>query len=184
MVGDDSDEDHIAETYAHFRLAAYMANVVELGLVQMLMQIEFMTPVRQEYMRTQGKHFDRQKFESDFETFMAIHFSKTMGALALRVANWSGFDDELKGRISAATRRRHFLAQRYWRERLVLFSTKDGRTKMMEELSNDADVFEQLDKDIREATKPIREALGIADDALDAGVERRLSELRSALKPK
>ena len=64
---------------------------------------------------------------------------------------------------------------RYWREMAVKFSTKEGRAEMIAELSNDADVFEQLDKDIREATKLVREKLDIKEEELDAGVEHRTS---------
>jgi hypothetical protein len=59
---------------------------------------------------------------------------------------------------------------------------KDGRTEMIEELPKDADSFEQPDKDIREATKPVREKLGIKEDTLNEGVEKRLGELKERLK--
>jgi hypothetical protein len=60
--------------------------------------------------------------------------------------------------------------------------TEAGRTKMIEELLNDANTFEQLDKDIREATKPTRAKIGIREDLLDTRVEQRLGELRKELK--
>jgi hypothetical protein len=52
---------------------------------------------------------------------------------------------------------------------------------MIEELSKDADTFEQLAKDIKEATKPVREKLEVKEAALDAAVEQRLAELKSEL---
>jgi hypothetical protein len=55
---------------------------------------------------------------------------------------------------------------------------------MIEELSKDAEMFEQLDQDVRAATKPVREKLGINEDALDERVEQNLSELLARLKLK
>jgi len=62
--------------------------------------------------------------------------------------------------------------------------TKVGRGEMIEELSKDADVFEQLDKDIRLATKPAREKLGINETVLNERVEQHLGKLLAELKLK
>jgi hypothetical protein len=100
---------------------------------------------------------------------MEQQFKKTMGTLNLRVSKRAEFDEALRKRISEATLRRNFLAHHYWREAAEKFMTKDGCAEMIEELSKDADNFEQLDKDIRETTKPVREKLGINEDALNEG---------------
>jgi hypothetical protein len=63
----------------------------------------------------------------------------------------------------------------------VRFITKDGRTKMIDELVIDADTFEQLDRDIREATKPVRMKLGIKEEQLNEGLEKRMAELTAGL---
>lgn len=179
----DKDDDlQIVETFARFGRAIYMANVVELGLAQTLVQIEFLTPAREKHIKEQRKDFDRNKFDAEFETFMAERAKQTMGTLNLRVSQKSEFDEALKKRISDATLRRNFLAHRYWPEMSVKFMTKEGRDEMIKELSQDADIFEQLDRDIRQATRPVREKLGINEAPLNEGVEKRLGELKEQLK--
>jgi hypothetical protein len=37
-----------------------MANVVEASLVQTLLQVEFLTPVREKFIKEEGKGFDSQ----------------------------------------------------------------------------------------------------------------------------
>jgi hypothetical protein len=181
---DEDDDPQIVETFARFGRAMYMANVLELGLVQTLLQIEFLTPAREKFIKDQGKNFDRKKFDAEFDIFMEKQLKKTMGTLNLMVSKRAEFDEALRKRISDATARRNFLAHHYWRESGEKFMTKEGRAEMIEELSRDADSFEQLDRDIRAATKPIREKLGINENALNEGVEKRLGELKEKLKLK
>jgi hypothetical protein len=59
--------------------------------------------------------------------------------------------------------------------------TEDGRAKMIEDLTADADTFEKLAADIHEAMKPVREKLGIKDEMLDAQVEKKMAETQGGL---
>jgi hypothetical protein len=67
---EEGDDLQIMETFARFGRAIYMANVVELGLAHTLLQIEFLTPAREKFIQSQGKNFDRKKFDAEFEAFM------------------------------------------------------------------------------------------------------------------
>jgi hypothetical protein len=156
------------------------ANVLELALVQTLLQIDFLKAVREDHAG--GKKADRAQIDAEFGAFMQRQYNKMMGTLALEASKCTEFTEELKARISAAVKRRNFLAHRYWRESGTQFMTEAGRTKMIEGLLSDANTFEQLDKDIREATKPTRTKIGIREDVLDTRVERRRGELRKELK--
>jgi hypothetical protein len=176
---DDYDEsEHVKETFAYYGRAAYTANVVETGLAHALMQIEFLTSVRDEFVRTKGLGFDRSRYEADFDAFMARQFAKTMGTLKNRVEKLGDFDDGLKKRIHLATERRNFLMHNYWREMAELFATREGRTKMIAELENDAEMFEKLDEDIQAATEPVRQRLGIRDDVVNPYVEAYIAKFR------
>ena len=105
MSESDDEENHIRETYARYGCTTYRTNVVELGLAQTLLQIEFMTPARENVIKTQGKNFDRKRFESDFTAFMEKQFTKTMGMLALQAANCSAFGEDVKRKFFEATKR-------------------------------------------------------------------------------
>src|SRR2546429_558212 len=107
-------------------------------------------------------------FAADLDAYVEKQSKKTMGTLNLRASERPEFDEALRKRMMDATLRRNFLAHDYCRSKAEAFMTKAGRDKMMiEELPRDADTFEQLDKDVRLATKPVREKLGINEDALN-----------------
>ena len=114
MSNEDADDPQIKDTYAHFGLAMYWANVLELALVQTLLQIDFLKSVRENHAG--GKKADRRQLDAAFDVFMQKQYDKMMGTLALKASKCGEFSAELKGRISAAVKRRNFLAHRYWRE--------------------------------------------------------------------
>jgi hypothetical protein len=53
---------------------------------------------------------------------------------------------------------------------------------MIAELSNDIDTFEKLAADLRDATKPTRQKLGIKDEVLDERVEQRMADIRNGIE--
>jgi hypothetical protein len=173
------ESEQTKETFAYFGRAFYMASVVETGLAHVLLQAEFLTSVRDEYVRTKGKGFDRKKYEADFDAFMEKNFAQTMGNLIRRIRNFPEFTEGLKARIIAAKERRDFLVHHYWRERAVSFFNSEGRAKMILELNADAEMFEGLDKDIQAAMKPIRQRLGINEDKIAAHVKEFMAKADS-----
>ncbi len=139
---EEYDEDNqIKEAFAYFGRAVYMVNVLETGLVHVLLQIDFMTKVRDEFIRTQGRDFSRDEYEKNFDAFIAKHFSQTMGNLIRRIYAIRDFDPNLKERLAIAKRRRDYLVHGYWRDMAVPFSTKAGRDKIIDELKTDAETL-------------------------------------------
>jgi hypothetical protein len=181
---DKDDDPQIVEAFARFGRAIYMANVVEMNLVQTLLQVEFLTPAREKFIDEKGKGFDPKTFTAELDAYVEKRSKKTMGTLNLRVSERAEFDEALRKRIMDATLRRNFLAHDYWRSSAEKFMTKAGRDEMIEELSKDTDTFEPLDKDVRLATKPARERLGINEDNLHERVGQNLGELLAKLKLK
>ncbi len=181
MVNEQLEDADLTELFAHFGRAVFMGNVVETMLATALLQIEFMKGVRDEFIRTKGVNFDPKKYEHDFDRYQKEQFSQTMGALKKRLDRLSGFDEKLKKRISDATDRRNFLVHHYWRESSTRFLTESGRARMIHELSNDCNVFENLEQDIKDATKPIRKEFGIKEEELDARVERQMANIMKGI---
>jgi hypothetical protein len=155
--------EHVKEAFAHFGRAIYMASLVETGLVHVLLQADFLTKVKNAFVKGKGQDFSREKYETDFDAFMQEHFGQTMGNLIKRFERQLEFDEKLKKRVSTAKGRRDYLVHHFWRDRAVRFGTKDGRDQIIAELSEDAEKFEALDKDVRSALKPVREKLGIKE---------------------
>ena len=182
MNDQQRSDDDLTEVFAYFGRAAYVANVLEMALAQTILQIEFMTKVKEEFVRTRAKNFDKQRYEDDFDTFFEKQVGKTMGQLKNGVEGLPGITDQLKTRIKAAVDRRNFLVHDYWREAGYTFATEEGRAAMIAELATDTETFEKLATDLREATKPTRQMLGIKDEVLDEHVEQRMADIRNGIE--
>jgi hypothetical protein len=180
---DDLDDESwdIRETFAYFGRAFYMSSVLEVGLAHALMYGEFLMGVREKIITTTGKNFDRKQYESDFDAFMDKHFAQTMGNIIRRANTLPDFDRDLRQRIEMARKRRNFLAHHYWRERSIKFATTEGRLEMRRELSQDTEMFTQLDRDIDAAMKPTRSKLGISDKMLERYYEKMMNEIKDGL---
>jgi hypothetical protein len=63
----DDDSWERREVFAYFGSAMYMASVLEVGLSHVLMHGQYMKQVRDNYVWTRGKGFDRKKYEADFD---------------------------------------------------------------------------------------------------------------------
>jgi hypothetical protein len=180
MALDENDDPQTVEVFARYGRAMYMANVVEDGLVLTLMQIEFMR-TKDDFVKAKGKGFDRAKIAAEWDAYEKKQRGEMMGTLRKRVEESADFSQELKDRIEAANDRRNDLAHNYWREQAFTMQTADGRAKMIEELSADADTFEKLAADIHEAMKPVRDKLSIKDEVPDEHVEKKMAETQAGL---
>ncbi len=180
MALDENDDPQIVELFARYGRAAYMANVLEDGLVLALMQIKFMQ-TKEDFIKAKGKGFDRAKIAAEWDAYEKKQRKEMMGKLRQLVEESADFSDELKARIKTANERRNYLIHHYWREQAFTMQTNEGRAKMIEEVSADADTFEKLAADIHEAMKPVREKLGLKDEALDAQVEKQMASTRGGL---
>ena len=154
--------EHVKEVFAYFGRAYYEAGVLETGLAIALMQIDFLSRVRDQYLTDRGKSFDRAQYESEFDRFMENQHAQTLGNLIKRVSALPELSDSLKERIKDAKRRRDFLGHHYFRERAVDFSNRTGRDRMIAELHNDGDMFEAIDRDLYAELAPIRAKLGVS----------------------
>jgi hypothetical protein len=180
MAFDEDDDQQVIEVFARFGRAMYMANVVEDQLVLTLMQVQFMR-TKEDFVRAQGKGFDRATIEAEWNAYEKDQRKKTMGELRNLVKTSADFDEALKKRIDDAKARRDFLAHNYWREQALAMQTKEGREKMIAELTADTETFEKLAGDIREAMEPVRQKLGIKEEKLDALVEKQMANVHGGL---
>ncbi|MEN3950942.1 hypothetical protein [Iodidimonas sp. SYSU 1G8] len=155
------DGEHVKEVFAYFGLAYYEAGVLEAGLAIALMQISFLSHVRDQYLADGGKSFDRTQYEAEFDRFMESQHAQTLGNLIKRVSAMPELSDYIKERLRDAKRRRDFLSHHYFRERAVEFSNRTGRDKMIAELHNDGDIFLEIERDLYVELAPIREKLGM-----------------------
>lgn len=156
--------EHVKEVFAHFGRAYYEAGVLETGLAIALMQIDFLSRVRDQYLADRGKSFDRIQYEAEFDLFMENQHAQTLGNLIKRVSELPELSDDLKEKLRDAKKRRDFLGHHYFRERAVEFSNRIGRDKMIAELHNDGDMFEAIDRDLYAELAPVRVKLGMSGE--------------------
>jgi hypothetical protein len=156
--------EHVKEVFAYFGRAYYEAGVLETGLAIALMQIDFLSRVRDQYLTDRGKSFDRTRYESEFDRFMESQHAQTLGNLIKRVSTLPELSEDLKEKLRDAKKRRDFLGHHYFRERAVEFSNRTGRDKMIAELHNDGDFFEAIDRALYDELAPIREKLGMSGE--------------------
>ena len=152
---------HVKEVFAYFGRAYYEAGVLETGLAIALMQIDFLSRARDQYLADQGKSFDRERYQAEFDRFMESQHAQTLGNLIKRVSVLPELSDDLKERFRDAKKRRDFLGHHYFRERAIDFSNRSGRDKMIAELNSDGEMFEAIDRDLYAELAPIRQKIGM-----------------------
>lgn len=156
--------EHVKEVFAHFGRAYYEAGALETGLAIALMQIDFLSGVRDQYLADRGKSFSRTEYEAEFDRFMENQHAQTLGNLIKRVSALPELSDGLKERLRDAKKRRDFLGHHYFRERAVEFSNRTGRDKMIAELHDDGEMFEAIDRDLYTELSPVRVKIGMTGE--------------------
>lgn len=126
--------EHVKEVFAYFGRAYYAANCLETGLAMAMLYVDFLAKVSEDFRRDSGKAFDRNKYEADFDAFLANQHAQVLGSLIKRVNAARSLSDDLKSKVTLANHRRNFLSHHFWRERAVEFSHGRGRDQLIEEL--------------------------------------------------
>ena len=167
-----NEDDHHKEVYARFGLAVYQAQVLETGLIQALVALDFLP--------TNASHISEkidwsQKFDSFYDERAAL----TMGNLIKALRKLTSVPDDLEEQLRTALEERKFLVHHYFRERIMLFTTKIGRDKMIEDFTRCGKVFIAADRRLEEIVAPIHARFGITLEKIDALVE----ELKSKSRP-
>lgn len=178
MVSDEEDEQ-VKETFAYFGRAAYMANVLEQALMNVLMFLEFIKQKKIQFNGKKASEIDYEKYNSEFDDFMTHKFKLTMGELGKKIKELSVFDDELNRRIYEATKKRNFLLHNFWREESDSMLSEEGRIKLIEDLDEYSYIFKQLDSDIEDALAPILNKLSIDIKFLNLYTEEYIDKIKA-----
>lgn len=161
------ESEHCKEVYAHFGLAYYQSGVIESGIANALLYGEFLMGWKEQIDREGRAKFDRKRYETEFDAYLKNQFAQSLGNLITRLDRVYGIPEELKLIIAEGKKMRDHLAHHYFRERATDFVTRDGRDRMIAELSAMTDAFHDMDGRIQELTQPIKRKLGIREEALN-----------------
>jgi hypothetical protein len=171
------ENEHTKSVFAHFGRAYYMANVFETGLALAILQLEFLTGVKDRVEREGLGSFDRVRFPADFDAFLDHQHARTLGGLLKRVKKLTALPAPLQELVADAKAKRDFLAHHYFRERAEQFANRRGRDRMIEELDDAMAVFDTADRTLEEFLEPLRRSLGLAGERFEARVEEYLKAL-------
>ncbi len=169
--------EHTKNVYAHFGLAYYLSGVFETGLALAILKADFLSKEKSEIDKRGNKHFDRVRFEADFDKFLRDQHALTLGTLIKRMQQLTTIPEGLKVQLGRAKERRNFLAHHFFRERAEEFMTRRGRDKMLAELGDDQKLFETVDEAVTEFVKPFWKSLGIGEKVIQGYVQRYMSSL-------
>ncbi len=159
-------DDLVRDTYAHFGLAIFKAQVLEHGIVNAMVVTR---------MPDHGRINRR-----DIDAFLDKQFENTLGQLLRELKKYAAVPDDVSQLLAGALSTRNWLAHDYFRERAEDFVTDAGCHRMIAELEGAQQVFDQADQRLSWLVKPIRERFGVTDAAI-ANEVRRLSDVQFGL---
>jgi hypothetical protein len=149
------------EVYARFGLAYYLGEVLHRGLCNSYAFLTF------------------EKFEDitrpRIEEKLVHAFSLTFGQVIKELEDF--FPSELDEQFQVALEKRNFLAHHFWYERVPLMGNEQGLVRMLNELSEIGQLFNDLDGEVNKILEPRRIELGITDEVIDD----LMSELASGI---
>lgn len=150
--------DDVKEVYARFGRAYYYAEVLHRGLCNFysLSQIPPTGPVT----RTRVEEHLRTAFES------------TLGQLIARLE--VKLPASLLQRLTVALERRNFIAHHFWYERIHMMSSPSGIEAVVAELSQDTELFCEVDTEIGKLSEPLLSRIGITLEHLTMALNEML----------
>ena len=131
------------EVCAYFGAAMYFAQVLEHGIVNALLFLEFIPNQR-------GKWTDEE-----YERFWRQNFDKTLGNLINSMKPLCQLPSDLESSLQEARDRRSFLAHRFFREREQKVM-QGCYEELIDELEEHRSFFESTDKVLEGFISPIR----------------------------
>jgi hypothetical protein len=163
----DEDEELTREVYARFGLAMYMSQVLEHGIVNALLVLQFFA--------TRTQYSKIETWQSAFDKFYDDQFAKTFGNLLRALSSLKALPPLIIQKLEKSKTTRDFLAHSFFRQNDFKFLTQDGRLEMIDFCENAVEEFKAVDNDLESFCAPIRQQFGITDD----WIEKRYQELLS-----
>ena len=163
MPEDISSGDWLTrEVFARFGLAIYESQVLEHGIVNLVVW--------------SGLRDRRYRTYEETETDNAELFRQTLGSVRTILVSRRPDIGHLDDLLIRAVRLRNFLAHQYFRQRAAAFMTEAGQNQMIEELDKATAFFGEVDDRIKPLVMEIIEALGVSkhmsgalEDAMQEG---------------
>jgi len=144
-------DDLVRDTYTHYGLAMFQAQVLEHGIVNAMVYAQM--PDRHRITR------------ADIDAFMGRQFEKTLRALLRELKKYVSVPADLEADLAEALRLRNHLAHDYFRERAEAFMTNAGCVAVIEQLQPWQEFFRDVSGRLTELVRPIDERFGVTAEA-------------------
>jgi hypothetical protein len=150
----------VKEVYAFYGLAAYAAQVLEKGLVNLAVALS-----------TDGVSITRTHFDTLFDRFDPKAFDQLIHVANARVA----ISADAQQLLGEALARRNHLSRHFFADRAAAFTTEDGRARMIEELRGLVDLLQRADAEIERMCLPLMVKHGMTEDRIRQLTEEMLA---------
>jgi hypothetical protein len=175
MPTDDAapiEQDHgsAREVYANFGLAMYMANVLESGMANALMLLEWRPAIK--------LPISRMEYTLQHDARLAAYRKLSMGQLLSKIRALPKFPSSLTDSLERCVQARNVLTHHYFWERAGDLMLQPGRLRMIAECEEYRDLFHAVDERLDEETKKALEAIGVTDSVIDEMREELIAEAR------
>ena len=155
-------DDLTRDTYAHFGLAIFQAQILEIEIVTSMVIAMF---PKKDLIGRQG-----------ISTFMDQQSTYTLGKLLQELKKYASVSDELEQILKEALEKRNWLVHYYFKERAEEFMSSAGCNLMISELEGAQQIFGDATHTLNTSVKPIRGRFGLTDEVIDREVERQMVE--------
>ena len=103
---------------------------------------------------------------------------QTLGNLINRLSKTFAISNELNAKIAEGKNKRDFLAHHYFRERATDFAHRNGRDRMIAELTEIREFFRALDKETDLLVAPIFPQLDISQERVQEYMSEYMEQAR------
>jgi hypothetical protein len=154
----DPENDQTREVYANAGLALYTAQVLEHGLVNLVLVARAGSP--------------KLRSQEDYDRVFEELVSMTMGQQLRQALAVVEFSEEQVAALERALERRNFLVHDFFRVRIGRFLTASGRNRLIAELEEIRDTFSTIEREVDSMTMAYYERHGLSRQMFEAEVEK------------
>jgi hypothetical protein len=162
---EEDDGEQYKEVYARYGLAMYQAQVLEHGIVNVLV-ITRISEARAAAARIVNDPWEQR-------------FRDTMSEMARRLKANPVATPELIDHIGDAIKLRNFLAHGFFRERAEEWFSRSGRLGMIAELEQAAKTFSDANHELEVCSRSMMDEFGATPEALQAKFDEMLAQAKA-----
>lgn len=174
VKGQMDNSEHCKEVYAQYGLAMYLAQCVEQSLFQLIMMFDF-------FKDNVPKKLPIEKWRIEFESFEEIMSKKTLGQVIVHIKSLDDFDVEIEPLLKNTLKKRNRLAHRFFVDHGVNFVNREGRDKMIKELLECQDCFNESEETLVPIVSRLMNRYGFTDEMLKDAERELFGEIQDVL---